>query len=123
MHALASSVRPSVRVSRVVECRRDDPFRSASVRPKAMMEIDAKHKISTYQCIGKTYILNLFSRRYLSRYYLSRVPRLLCYLGYLCIQYECRGFRLRSVADARAGVSAPRARALGLGLGLGSGVV
>jgi len=76
------------------------------------MEICAKHKVFTYQCIRKTYVLNLFNRRYMSRYYLSRVPHplcYLCYLGYLCIQYECRGFRRRSVADARAGV--PRARA------------
>jgi len=76
------------------------------------MEIDAKHKGFTYQCTCKTYVLNMFNRRYLSRYYLSRVPHPLCYLGYLvylCIQYECRGFRSRSVADARAGV--PRARA------------
>ena len=76
------------------------------------MEIDAKHKVFTYQCSGNTYVLNMFNRRYMSRYYLSRVPHplcYLCYLGYLCIQYECRGFRRRSVADARAGV--PRARA------------
>ena len=76
------------------------------------MEIDAKHKVFTYQCSGNTYVLNMFNRRYMSRYYLNRVPHplcYLCYLVYLCIQYECRGFRRRSVADARAGV--PRARA------------
>ena len=86
------------------------------------MEIDAKHEVFTHQCSGKTYVLNLFNRRYLSRYYLSRVPHPLCYLVYLvylCIQYECRGFRL-TVGRGRARGSAPRARALGLGLGSGS---